>query len=433
MKTEMDKFSQLVEKKLNDFEVPFEPAHWSEMSQKLDQVVISNPSNSLLKNKWIWAGAAAILIVGTWIILSENTTKLESDLPEKEQSQTLENSISETSTQESQNETSDEQRSVTNTIKEVDNEPDDVISDKKVDNKLDKYKNINEQAVQSQSQDFVNEKVQSHKSEMPSSPKIDNPELKTDFTVKNTVVCEGDEIEFTVDRQIENAEYAWDFGDKGLTSRKLNPTHKFKKAGRYTILLMVSKGEKNNFKVEKEIIVHSKPVVSFEDKKNLISLNNPYAEFEASSKENCEFKWTFNEINHATGRNVDFLVPDKGFYPIELAAISENGCITKEYYTYQADKGVKMFVEEILTANNDGVNDGFLPKELTVSDVDFIFIVSDLNGKVIFESRDKYTPWNGRVNNSGSLVKQGTYIWKVSFKDDRGKVHKQEGKITLIQ
>lgn len=433
MNTEIDKFSQLVEKKLNDFEVPFEPAHWSEMNHKLDQSVIASPPNTLLKYKWIWAGVAAIIVVGSWILFSENTSNTNRDLQDKEQIQTLENSISESSKENSSTNNSIDKGFEPNNSKEENNKPDIAALDKKVDTKLEKFKNINEQNVLSQSQNFVNEKVEGQKSEMPSSPKIDNPELKTEIVINTVLICEGDEIEFTVNRQIENAEYSWDFGDKGLTSRKVNPKRKFKKAGRFNVILMVSKGEKNTFTVIKEIMVYSKPDVTFEDKKNLISLNHPYAEFEVSSSVNCEFKWTFNESSHATGRIVDFLVPDKGVYPIELTAISENGCKTQENFTYQAVKGVRMDVENTITPNNDGVNDGFLPKELTISDVDFTFVVLDLNGKVLFESRDKYTPWNGSVNNSGSQLQQGTYFWKVSFKDDRGKVHKQEGKITLVQ
>lgn len=433
MKTEIDKFSQLVEKKLNDFEVPFEPSHWAEMNQKLDQISITSPSNSLLRNKWLWAGVAAMVVAGSWILFSDKSSTINSDLPDNKQGQTIEHSVSESSNQDLPVKNSNEKVIEPKITGEESHDSEVNPTHKKVDNKLEKYKEINEENVKSQSQDFVNEKVDNHKSVMPSAPKIDNPELKTEIVITTSLFCEGDEIEFTVDKKTDNAEYYWNFGDNGLTSRKMNPIHKFRKAGRYTVTLLVSKGEKNDYKAEKEIIVHSKPSVTVEDKKNLITLNHPYAEFEASSAANCEFKWTFNEVNRASGPKVDFLVPDRGAYNVVLSAISENGCTTQENFTYQAIKGVRMNVENTLTPNNDGINDDFLPKELTISDVEFSFVVLDQNGRLVFESKDKFTPWNGSINNSGGPIQQGTYLWKVSFKDDRGKVHKQEGKITLLQ
>ena len=64
------------------------------------------------------------------------------------------------------------------------------------------------------------------------------------------------------------------------------------------------------------------------------------------------------------------------------------------------------------TPNNDGMNDEYL----AVHSCDFTsFNMKILNrwGKVIFETNDPYTGWDGTVD--GELVPNGTYIYHLDF------------------
>jgi gliding motility-associated-like protein len=92
-----------------------------------------------------------------------------------------------------------------------------------------------------------------------------------------------------------------------------------------------------------------------------------------------------------------------------------------------------MEVEDAFRPNGDGRNEDFLPKELTIADVDFIFTVTDKTGQVVFQTKDKYQPWNGEFNNNGSALPAGLYFWKLSFTDDKGAIHEQKGKINLLR
>ena len=76
MNNEKDNFSKLIEDKLNELEVPYNEAHWDEMSQKLDQLgPISSPSNSIFTNKYVLSAAAGIIAVAGWVLLSPESTE----------------------------------------------------------------------------------------------------------------------------------------------------------------------------------------------------------------------------------------------------------------------------------------------------------------------------------------------------------------------
>ena len=92
-----------------------------------------------------------------------------------------------------------------------------------------------------------------------------------------------------------------------------------------------------------------------------------------------------------------------------MSASSENGCSSELKKTYNAEKGVKVFAEDAFTPNGDMNNDDFLPKELKDSYVEFNVVVSDMNGKMVFETQDKYQAWNGGLNNNGNILPAGQY------------------------
>ena len=164
-----------------------------------------------------------------------------------------------------------------------------------------------------------------------------------------------------------------------------------------------------------------------------ITLSDPYAEFNAESDVTCDFKWEFNYDQKSEGIDVIFLIQDKGSYPVRLRATSQNGCSIEVHSSFVAYRGRMMIVENSFTPDNNSVNEKFLPKDLTVSNVEFTFSVYDQNHRLVFETNDKYDGWNGNLNNSGNPMPMGTYSWKVSFTDDRGKEHHQGGKINLLR
>jgi gliding motility-associated-like protein len=69
---------------------------------------------------------------------------------------------------------------------------------------------------------------------------------------------------------------------------------------------------------------------------------------------------------------------------------------------------------EIFTPDGDGVND-FYSVDI-VGYENFSLQIFDNNNRRVFLSQTPDNKWNGKVNNEGSICKNGSYYAKISYK-----------------
>ena len=437
MSEERDIFSESVKGQLDNLEIPYNEAHWKDMEQDLDKM---NPSDFAKPSSnvkyYVAAGVGVALIAGYFLINIANDTEESSNpVPETEEMVITSPDTPELEEQSTDKSPQDSKELIPEpAIEQEVTQVEKVEDESGADKKPDKYASRSEDLVKKEGKQIADDLVQAQKIDFKNVPNIDNPALESEIVISSKgPFCVGDDISFKIEPTRENLTYSWNFGDRGLTSRKQSPNHVFKHAGTFEIIVFVSKGEKNDFKATRRITIENKPEVEMSWSHEKITLNDPYLKISAKCNSKCEFNWIFNENTQARGKEVSFLIPDKGYYAVELSASSENGCSSKLKKTYNAEKGVKVFAEDAFTPNGDMNNDDFLPKELKDSYVEFNFEVSDMNGKKVFETKDKYQAWNGSLNNNGNILPAGLYHWVLKFKDDRGLTHDQEGKINLIK
>lgn len=83
----------------------------------------------------------------------------------------------------------------------------------------------------------------------------------------------------------------------------------------------------------------------------------------------------------------------------------------------------------VFTPNSGSVNSQFKPV-LSFTPVDYLLIINDRQGKVLFESRDYSKSWDGYLN--GNLQPQGVYLWFLKVTTPSGKAVSRTGTITII-
>ena len=436
MSEERDIFSESIKEHLNNVDVPYNESHWNEMEQRLDQMPASDFGKSNTNVKYfVAAGVGVALIAGYFLVKQESIPVNTPNLLQESKEVIVESPKVRISVEEKSFNTETPELNIVPSESKIVQEADQVeeLDKSVVDEKADKYATYSEDKIKKEGKQIVDNLVKAQKTEFKNVPNIDNAALKSDIVITSEgPFCVGEAISFTTEPTHENITYSWNFGDRGLTSREQNPTHVFKHAGTFDITVFVSRGEKNDFKATSSITIEKIPEVEMTLSTEEITLNDPYLEVSASSNELCTFHWMFNENTPAQGKEASFVVPSKQSYPIRLEALSESGCKAELTKYYHASKGVELYVETEFKPNNGLGVEEFLPRELQISDVNFIFIILDKSGNKVFESTDKYKGWNGSLNNNGNALPAGPYHWKLTFVDDRGATHKQKGKINLI-
>ena len=120
---------------------------------------------------------------------------------------------------------------------------------------------------------------------------------------------------------------------------------------------------------------------------------------------------------------------------IGTAHISEESAnlVRRTIKTVKPD--VVMYVPNAFTpGNGDGLNDVFqifLPPT-GVDFETFKLAIYDRWGTKVYETNDVNKSWNGSKNNSGNILKQDIYVWKISFKDVKRKEYQKVGNVTLL-
>jgi gliding motility-associated-like protein len=102
-------------------------------------------------------------------------------------------------------------------------------------------------------------------------------------------------------------------------------------------------------------------------------------------------------------------------------SISTRACITLDEV---------ITVPNLFTPNNDLKNDLFKPV-LSFSPSDYHLVITDRQGKILFETRNFLDTWDGTV--SGSPVPEGVYLWFLKVRNQEGKNTSRTGTVTIYR
>jgi gliding motility-associated-like protein len=88
-----------------------------------------------------------------------------------------------------------------------------------------------------------------------------------------------------------------------------------------------------------------------------------------------------------------------------------------------------IYIPTAFTPNNDMINDFFKPV-LSFTPVEYHLIISDRQNKILFDTHDYLSAWDGSVN--GKPLQKGVYLWFLKIKAPSGKTILKTGTVTII-
>lgn len=251
--------------------------------------------------------------------------------------------------------------------------------------------------------------------------------------IKKSIICEGEQFYINALNTPENVSISWDFGD-GKSSNKKQATHVYNKAGSYHIELNCFIDKKLIHKESVQIMVVSNPKADFEWSDKHSELEENYTiSFRDKSFDAISWEWNFGDKTVDNSSNPIHTYKGQGTYAVSLTVSNMNGCKDQKTEFVSVVDQNPLLAPNSFSPNGDGLNDYFMPKLLENANINFELKILDRAGNIIYVTNDSNKPWNGRFNNSGELMNNGTpYIWIVTIFDAEGKVKRFNGTINIV-
>ncbi|MBS1634712.1 MAG: gliding motility-associated C-terminal domain-containing protein [Bacteroidetes bacterium] len=229
----------------------------------------------------------------------------------------------------------------------------------------------------------------------------------------------------------------WDFGD-GNQSNGLNASNTYTNPGSYqaTFYYEDMAGCKDTTQVSYMINVYEVPDAHFDADPGVTTIiaSEVHCTNMTSNLAQNTYFWTFGSAATSTDVNPTYTFLETGQFNITLIATSPQGCLDTAVVQVTINPDVVLYVPNAFTANGDGKNDVWLIN-LPPTGVDFSTVkiqVFDRWGERVFYTQDVNVGWTGAKNNSGPLLKQDVYVWKVTFEDNNRKFYEKLGQVTLL-
>lgn len=230
--------------------------------------------------------------------------------------------------------------------------------------------------------------------------------------------------------------YNWMFGD-GATATGDTVNHTYTNSGIYDVTVTVTTpanigGCTVSATYNSIVEVYPLPTPAFTYNPNAPTSLNPTVNFYDQSYFNIQYwNWNFGGLDSSSLENPTYVFPnDTGNYPVLLVVTDINGCTSSilNYVKIKSDQAI--FAPNAFTPNANGNNDVFKPVGFGIDVKSYELLIFNRWGELIYKTNDIDKGWDGTYN--GKLVKNDTYIWKVTYRDFEGDSHEKIGHITLI-
>jgi gliding motility-associated-like protein len=247
--------------------------------------------------------------------------------------------------------------------------------------------------------------------------------------------CEPTEVTFTGTTNQPGGTSAWTFGN-GATSAGANPVYTYTLAGSYDVSFTYTNttGCSSTVTQVAYITIHSQPFAQYTATPQPTTIIDPSVQFTDQSLGVIDsWNWTFGPFGTSTLQNPSFVYPDTGYSNVILIVTNIHGCADTAYGGIMIDPIQVFYAPNAFTPNSNGKNDEF---RVYGDGIDFsTFEMSIFNrwGERIFKTNDYNEGWKGSINNTGDVVQQDVYVWRVTCKDFKGSDKKYIGHVTVIK
>ncbi|MBL1279763.1 MAG: gliding motility-associated C-terminal domain-containing protein, partial [Fluviicola sp.] len=219
------------------------------------------------------------------------------------------------------------------------------------------------------------------------------------------------------------ANCVWDVEGSAPINQCGNLTYTFPAAGVYDVGLTITSvnGCVNSVYYADLINVIAMPIASFTASSTNLSTLDTEVSFTNTSEFAVAYDWTFGDGTPNTSiENPTHIYPDEedDNFSVILVAYNEIGCTDTARLVIAVIEELIFYVPNTFTPDYDAFNNTFQPVFTSGYDpFDFDMYIFNRWGELIFETHDASIGWDGTYG--GKLMQDGTYTWKIEFKQTR--------------
>ena len=261
------------------------------------------------------------------------------------------------------------------------------------------------------------------KSNMVTKNFIVKPKPAISFSSKDW--CKDEVLQFKgvkLDNQPVNS-WQWQFKD-GVFRNGQETQYSFGSKGNYPVTLIATGTNGCTSSFMQNIFINS--VLADAGKDTLII---PNTVFQLHASGGSSYSWTPSTgLSNPAIPNPSGNIQDDIRYKVKVSTIE--GCTDTSSVLVTVFKGSAIYVPNVFTPNNDGLNDVLKPYLIGIKSLSF-FTVYDRWGKKIFSTSNMKDGWDG--TSGGKKLESGTYVWVLKAEDIIGKKYDLKGKVTIIK
>jgi gliding motility-associated-like protein len=226
----------------------------------------------------------------------------------------------------------------------------------------------------------------------------------------------------------------WDFGD-GQSSTLQNPPHTYEASGTYNVTLTVTSnnGCENSITVPNIVTVYPGPIAEFQPDPAQASILQPEFNFTNLTTGGLSYQWTFGDGSASSSQFEPFhAYADTGTYMVTLYVVNSYGCRDTVQHPVRVLPEFEWWIPNAFSPNEDGVNDGFNVKGISIVDVK-LSIFNRWGDQIFFSEGRNNRDWDGSIVGESNKAQDGTYVYQVRVQDVWGKFHEKVGQVYLIR
>jgi gliding motility-associated-like protein len=187
----------------------------------------------------------------------------------------------------------------------------------------------------------------------------------------------------------------------------------------YDVALTVTtaQGCQNTYLETDYVLVYAQPVASFYFEPDAPTTLDSEVDFVNTSDNAENYSWDFAGLGVSSSINPTFEFPEEAeTYSVQLIAFTNEGCADTTRMDVEIFEDIIFYVPNTFTPDGNSYNEVFQPIFYSGFDPqDYKLLIYNRWGEVLYESNDASIGWDGTYG--GKRVKEGTYIWKIEFKE----------------